>query len=45
MVKVKRPHLIFLMETKMQQRKADSIRTKLGFAVVLWWTVKVRVEA
>jgi exonuclease III len=31
MVRDKRPHLVFLMETKMTQRKAEVVRIKLGF--------------
>jgi len=31
LVKTKRPNLVFLMETKIMQGKADAIRIKLGF--------------
>jgi hypothetical protein len=31
MVREKRPHLVFLMETKMTQRKAKVVQIKLGF--------------
>jgi len=31
MVREKRPHLVFLMETKMTQRKAEVVQIKLGF--------------
>jgi hypothetical protein len=31
MVREKRPHLVFLMETKMTQRKEEVVRIKLGF--------------
>ncbi|XP_059450845.1 uncharacterized protein LOC132181612 [Corylus avellana] len=31
MVKVKRPNLVFLMETKLRQNKMEGIRMKLGF--------------
>jgi hypothetical protein len=30
-VKIKKPQLVFIMETRMQQNKADRLRSKLGF--------------
>jgi hypothetical protein len=45
LVKEKKPEVVFLMETKLNNKKLEPIRVKLGFQMPLGLIVSERAEA